>query len=156
MVETHWPGFLVAATLLTRASSSGIVLQEFRPVSTMAESRSVVIMPFRIGWKWVSLMPGIRVRPARSMTLVWSSISWSMSALEPTNTILLPLTPTASAISSFALTVMTLPFLKAMSRYEKSKFIKASFFIQRPPYARQDKLTDHADDKPAGHAPRIV
>ena len=61
-------------------------------------------------------MPGIRVRPFRSITWVFSSMSWSISSLVPTKTILLPFTPTAWAISSWALTVMTLPFLKAMSR----------------------------------------
>ena len=50
------------------------------------------------------------------MTLVWESMSRSMSSLVPTKTILLPFTPTAWAISSLSLTVTTLPFLKATSR----------------------------------------
>ena len=115
-MEIHFPAGMVLAVSRIICSISARDLQFFWVVSIMPHSMSGPSMPLRMGWKWASLKPGSRLRPARSMTLVWGSMSWSMSALVPTKTILLPLTPTAWAISSLSLTVTTLPFLKATSR----------------------------------------
>ena len=64
---------------------------------------------------WESMRPGRIVLPSRSTTCVSSPIVWETSSSDPTATIRLPFTATASAIVSSASTVTTFPFSRTRS-----------------------------------------
>ena len=63
-------------------------------------------------WMWLSMKPGAKNAPLRSMTSVASSTYSSTSLAEPTKTISLPRTATASATSSSETIVCTCALVK--------------------------------------------
>ena len=64
---------------------------------------------------WFSTNPGVNARPARFTTRVSLPTNASTDSLEPTRTMRLPATATASATSSDWFTVITRPLTNAKS-----------------------------------------
>ena len=104
MLKTHPPG----PTDFARARSISIACS--RESIPSHRSSSSHVLPARRRCRWLSISPGMAVRPLRSIVLVPGPASLAISWVEPTATMRSPLTATAWAIVKRSSTVTILPF----------------------------------------------
>src|SRR3954464_7611591 len=100
-----------AGTLCTRSASIlSVCCRDVTP-----SNRSSSCSAARTQWAWLSINPGMTVRPARSMTRVCGPLSASISAVVPTLRMRSPLMASACAMVKRSSTVTILPLTSTIS-----------------------------------------